>query len=311
MIRAFDPVTEMFLASLQVVEKRISTDTEQLSSGYRVSRPSDSPEDVVAMADLEGKLSSAAQLQTNLTHAQNEADSSESALETAVSMMEQADVLATQALGISQDASTRAALAPQVQQLLQQMLGLSQLNVQGRFVFSGDNDQSAQYTLNSADTLTGVTRSFQTAVTGRVTDIFGQTFTAALTANDVFDHRDASDNIASDNVFAALEQLYQGLIDPNTTSGSATLQAAVGNIQAADTWLNNCLAFYGSVQNRLSQSQSLATQYKTMWTTQLGEKRDTDTVAAITDLETSKTQQNAALGAYSQYSGKNLFDYLP
>jgi flagellar hook-associated protein 3 FlgL len=318
MIRAYSAVTELFLNSLQASQTRSATASQQISSGYRVNQASDSPGDVISIMDLQTRVSHASQVLKNLTGAQAEASSADKALQTAINMMDQIDVIATQALGISNTTDTRSSLAVQVKQLTQQMVGLSQLNVDGRYVFSGDTDQQAQYdyneTTNTAVWKVGSKQTYQ------VLDIFGESFKPALTATDIFDNRTVPDpanpdpstpgTATDENVFAALQTLYAGLTDSNLTTGTATITSAISKIQSSQTWLNNCLSFYGSVENRLTQSETMATQYQTMWTTQLGTARDTDVASAATELTAAKTQQEAAMAAYTSLSRQTLFDYI-
>jgi flagellar hook-associated protein 3 FlgL len=306
MLRAFDAVTELFLANLEQSQHRSSQAMQELSSGYKMSRASDAPADVVTVLHVQNDVDRATQVQNNLSRLQNEVDISEGTIQTAISIMDRITVLGTQALGLAQTAETRSGILSQLRGMQTQLVGLTQLKVQGRYVFSGDQDDAAQYTLNSADTTTGVTRNFETADTRQVTDVLGSTFTAGLTAERLFDHRNADDSLAADNVFAAIEQLAQGL----TNNDSGEIEQSMSALDEASTWLNTNLTFYGSVQNRITDSLAMAGKYQIQWKTQLSQLRDTDTAAAITTLETSRTQQNAALAAQANFAGRSLFDFL-
>lgn len=307
MIRTFSATTEQFLSSLKLSQARSAKAMEELSSGYRVNRPSDSPADVVSILHIQSDVVRTQQTQTNLTRLKNEVDSAETTLQIAVSILDKANVLAAQALGTGQTPESLQALAGQVKDLQSQMLGLSQLNVQGRFVFSGGSDQQAQYVLDPTNASgNGVTRQFTTTESRQIQDVFGTSFTAAVTAEDIFDHRNPDDTLANDNVFQALQKLYDGL----TANDKTAIEQSITLVKAASTSANTNLAFYGTVQNRISQSMSIADKYQLQWKTQLSEKRDADPAEAITELESTRTQQSAALGAQANFSPKSLFDYL-
>jgi flagellar hook-associated protein 3 FlgL len=306
MIRSFDPASEQFLTSLEAAGRRISQAMQEISTGYRVSRPSDAPADVVSILRIEGDMRAADQVQSNLGRLKNEVDTAESTIQIAINILDQAVVFSAQALGLQQNAETRAAIATQVRDLQQQIVSLTRLNVQGRYVFSGDNDQAPQYTLDPANIVTGVSRNFQTAETRQITDVLGASFSAALTAEQLFDHRNPDDSVALDNVFAALEQLVQGL----STNDSAVIEQAAASIKTASGWLNSNLSFYGAVQKRISNSLAIAAKYQVQWQQQLSDKRDTDYAEAITALEASRTTQSAALGARARFAGISLFDFL-
>jgi flagellar hook-associated protein 3 FlgL len=308
MLPVFDPTTEQFLSSLAQTQKSSSQAMEQISTGRRVNQPSDAPEDVVAILHIQGQVSSGTQVQTNLGRLKNEVDSAESTIETALNILDQASVFAAQGMGVMQTPATRAGIAMQVKDLQQQLVGLTQLNVQGKFVFSGDQDQQAQYAYDPTNTTTGVTQNFVATQTTQSTDVLGSTFSSALTAEQLFDHRnnDATRTAASDNVFAALEQLQQGLANNDTTM----IGQAVSALKDASAWLNSNLAFYGGVQNRISSSLAVASKYQLQWQQELSDKRDADYAQSITSLESSRTNESAALSARAKFGPQSLFDYL-
>jgi len=311
MIRTFSATTETFLTNLNLIEQRAATDSRQISSGYAVNEASDSPADVVNLLQVSNKMTQLQQVTANLTRLKTEVDSGESALETAVSLMQNANVLAAQALGVGQTASTLQALAVQVQNLQQQMVGLSQTNTAGHYIFSGDNDLQPQYTMTptppaTVDSATGVYQNFATQDTQQIADVTAGTFTASSSAQAIFDQRDASNVPTANNVFAALQQLYTGMM----ANDSSAITTAVGNIKTASVYLNNQLAFYGAVQTRISSSMSIATKYQTQYTQQISAIRDTDTAATASDLQACKTQEQAALAAQANFSPQSLFDYL-
>jgi flagellar hook-associated protein 3 FlgL len=308
MIQTFSATTETFLSDLTLSEQRSSKDIEELSSGYSVSSAADDPADVVTLLQVGSQMAQATQITNNLSSLQNEVTTGESVLDEAVSLMQQAEVLGSQALDVNQTSNTLQSVAVQVQDLQQQMVGLSQTEVSGRYIFSGDNDQAPQYTLDPSNLVTGVQQNFTTQETQQITDVSGGTFTAAATAQDIFDQTDAGGNPTANNVFAALQQLYNGITaDPPDTAG---IQQAIGNVQSASVWLNNNLAFYGTVADRITSSMSIASKYQTQWTQQAAGIRDADTAAVASDLQAATTQQNAALAAEANFQPHSLFDYM-
>ena len=311
MIRTYSATTENFLTDLAHIKARAAEDSMQLSSGYAVRDASDSPADVISLLRANTNRAQLDQVTGNLTRLKTEVDSGESALQTAVSFMQTANVLGAQALGVDQTAQNLQALAVQVMNLQQQMVGLSQTTAEGHFIFSGDNDLQPQYTMTPAppavvDPATGAYRNFVTQNSRQITDVVGGTFTAAGTAQEIFDQRDASDIPTANNVLAALQQLYTGLMNNDTNAVSQ----AIGNIKTAGDYLNNQLAFYGAVQNRIGSSMAIASKYRTQYTQQISAIRDTDVAQAASDLQSAKTQEQAALSAQANFSPASLFDYL-
>ena len=320
MIQTFSATTEMFLSDLEASKARSSKDIEQLSSGYRVTTPSDAPQDVVTILQVQNAMAQTTQVTRNLSRLQNEVNTGESVLEEAVTLLQEANVLGAQALGVGQTPEALQALATQLHDLQQQVVGLSQTVVSGRYIFSGDNDHAEQYTLNPPidpvsgvanppiDPATGVAKMFSTSETRQVADVSGATFTAAATAQDIFDQRDAGGTPTASNVFAALQQLYNSLT--TTPADTAAITQAIGNVKSASVWLNNNLAFYGTVQNRIASSMTIADKYQSQWTQQISSIRDTDTAAVASDLTATDTQQKAALAAEANFQPHSLFEYM-
>jgi flagellin-like hook-associated protein FlgL len=127
-----------------------------------------------------------------------------------------------------------------------------------------------------------------------------------MSAQDVFDHRNADDTVADDNVFAALASLTQAL----QAGDSDAVIDAVSKIKLSLDHMNSALTFYGGVQNRIASSAALIDKYQLQWKQALSDRRDADAIAAVTELETAQTQQSAAMSARAKFSQRSLFDFL-
>ncbi len=134
----------------------------------------------------------------------------------------------------------------------------------------------------------------------------GVSFQTGLTAQDVFDHRNPDDSLASDNVFAAVNSLRIALVN-NDQSGIST---ALGGIQTAQGYLNQQLGFYGALQNRVAASLTSAQQVQVQWQTSLSTVRDADIAAVTTDLTQAEANQQAALASEAQLPQTSLFSFL-
>jgi flagellar hook-associated protein 3 FlgL len=251
-----------------------------------------------------------AQIQTNLNLAQSTAEAADSALASAIQLMDSAQSLATQAASDMTTADGRATIANQVQALQQRMLAISNTTVQGSYIFIGDADRTPAYV---ADTLgnspdTGATRVSWAAATREIEEPTGGSFAASMTAQAIFDTRDANGVAASDNVFASLQTLRAALLDPNANATS--VQATVGDLQRASDRLNNAEAFYGDVQSRIQSAQDAAASRKTQIETRISQIADADAASDAMALSQANTELSAAFQAQAQIPRKTLFDYL-
>jgi flagellin len=108
------------------------------------------------------------------------------------------------------------------------------------------------------------------------------------------------------NVFYAVNSLLLGLQNNNQTA----IIAAVNSLELAGTYLNTRLSFYGSVQDRVQQAQTLATQQNTQLQTQLSNTEDADITQVAVQLTQDQTNLQAALTAESQMPKTSLFNFL-
>jgi len=314
MITNLDPASALFLSELGQTQQQIAEANNQVSSGKKISVASDAPDQIGALLQLRANQQHNSQIQTNLGLASSNADAADGALASAISLMDNALTLANQGTNITLDATSRQNLAQQVQSLQQQMVNLSQTTVQGKFIFSGDQDGSPSYALDLTATdpttgnpLNGVDQllTAQTA-TRQVEDPAGGSFSATQTAQAIFDDRNADGTFASDNVFNALNSLRLALLTNDPTQIGNT----ISSIKAASDRLNAMESFYGNVEDRIQTATNYAGSYDTRLQTEISQTQDADVASAAMELTQSSTQLQAALQMQAKMPTTTLFDFL-
>ncbi|HZT30563.1 MAG TPA: flagellin [Bryobacteraceae bacterium] len=305
MIRGLNGGTDQFLADLERIQRTTEQAQRQLSSGLRVQQPSDAPDEVSQILQVRAALAQTVQRQQNLSQVKTEVDTSEQALQAAVQVVERASVLAAQGATSTADADARKNLAQEVQSLEQELVGLSRTEVSGRFVFSGDLDRSPAYTWDGGQP-NGVDRLQAAPATRQIEDASGTLFTVSHTAQEIFDHRNADNTLAQDNVFAAVHSLTAAL----NNNDQAAIRTCMDALDKAGAYLNQQLTFYGTVQDRVAAATNQASQIQLQQQSQLSALQDADLTAAILELNQGNTQQQAALTARAQMPRTSLFDFL-
>jgi flagellar hook-associated protein 3 FlgL len=305
MIPSVNPAAQLFLADLSRVQSQIDTAQRQISSGLKISDPSDAPDELEGLMRVRADLARNQQVSNNLTEVKSEVDTSEQALQTATQIMDRVSTLAAQGVNSTATAAGRQSIAQEVTGLLQQLVGLSQASVQGRYVFSGDQSQSPAYSLN-LNAPNGVDRLVTTAATRQIADATGVSFTVAMTAQDIFDHRNPDDSTAADNVFAAVNSLRVSL----QNNDQAGISNALNSLHTANAYLNAQLSFYGTVQNRIQDAQDYSSRYQVQLQTDLSNIQDADITQAALALTQGNTQLNTALAAEAKIPHTSLFDFL-
>ncbi|MGA2735973.1 MAG: hypothetical protein ABSG65_00825 [Bryobacteraceae bacterium] len=308
MIPSINPNAAIFLSNLQQIENRMSTATQQLSSGLRVSVASDDPDEISSILQLRAQIAGVQQTQENLSNATPQVDAGENAIQQAIQVMDNATTLGTEAASSTTTAAQMQDEVPQVQGILQQLVSLSQTALNGQYIFSGDLSGQPQYTL--AANGNSVQQAFQAGAPGQIADPNGVMITIGLTAQQIFDDQagggSGTGNPAPDNVFAAVTGLLTAL-----QSGSGTaVQASLANLQAASTHLNNESSIYGAAQNNLTAAGNAASEMLIQLQTQLSNEQDADAAQASENLTQATTDEQAAMSAQAMLKPQSLFTYL-
>ena len=305
MINGLDPASEQFLASINSLQDRLNAAQLQLSTGLRVNKASDAPQQVGDIFQARADLSHATQVDQNLGIVKAQVDAADSALQQAVQVLDQAGTIGVQGDGDTASGQL-GTLANQVQGLISQLVSITRTTVDGVYIFSGDQGASPAYQVNSASP-NGVDRLIKTQATAQASDPTGITFQVAKTAQDLFDNRDSSDNFTPQNAFAALKNLQTALQSGNT----AAISSAIDGVHAASAYLNQQLGFYGEAQNRIDSAISLAKKFEVQDQTKLSSLQDADIPTVAIQMTQENTALSAAMSARAKRPNTSLFDYLP
>jgi flagellar hook-associated protein 3 FlgL len=305
MLSSLNASAQIFLTGVNQIQQRISTANQQLTSGLKVSVASDAPDQIDNLRQLRADQAQTSQIGSNLGLEQTNAQAADGALGSAIQLMDSATQLASEGANTTETSTSLQTLAQQVASLQTEMVSLSQTQVQGRYIFSGDLDQSPSYQLdlNGAD---GVDQLSNAASTRQIQDPSGGTFAAAMTAQQIFASQNADGSDAGGNVFAALNNLRTALLN-NDQAGITTAQS---QLQQASTQLNTAQSFYGNVENRIQNATTNVTTYDTQLTTEIGGIQDADATSAALQLTEATTQLQAAFEAQGKMPTSSLFDYL-
>jgi flagellar hook-associated protein 3 FlgL len=305
MIPSLNPSDQIFLAGINQIQQQISTASQQLTSGLKVTVASDAPDQIDDLLQLRADQAQNTQIQSNLSLEQTNAQAADGALGSAIQLMDNATQLAAEGANSTETSTSLDTLAQQVASVQTEMVSISQTQVQGQYIFSGDLDQSPSYQLdlNAAD---GVDQLSNAASTQQIQDPERDTFSPSMTAQQIFASQNADGSDAGGNVFAALNNLRVALLN-NDQAGITTAQ---GEIQQASTQLNTAQSFYGNVENTITNATNYGTTYDTQLTTEIGGIQDADATSAALQLNESTSQLQAAFEAQGKMPSSSLFDYL-
>jgi flagellar hook-associated protein 3 FlgL len=297
---------QQYLADLQSTQNQLNQAQAQLSSGYRLQQASDDPAAISEIYELQTQIAANQQTQKNLTGAQSELSAADTALQSSIQAVQSALSLAAQGATSTSTASDRANIAVEVQGIQQTLVSLSQTQVNGSYIFSGDQSTQPSYSLDPTQP-EGVQQLITTTNTREIQDVNGTPIATALTAAQIFDAQDASGNPLPGNVFNAINSLVTAL----QNNDQAGISAASDSLNNASQYLNGQLAFYGETTNRVSAASQLAQQFLVQDQTNLGQVQDANVPGAALELTQAQTQQQAELSVEAKIQQEpTLFSLL-
>ncbi|MGG0464185.1 flagellar hook-associated protein FlgL [Priestia aryabhattai] len=271
---------------------KLETLQNQLSTGKKITRPSDDP--VVATKGMayRSNLSEVNQYKRNLTEAQSWFDSSESGLEQVNSILQRTKELVVQGLNGTNESDDRQAIAREIEQLKLDYMQVGNTQVAGNYIFNGVNVGAPPISENASGMIESninldpfsveVSKGIQLRVNIHPENIFGQ---------GAFD--------LMNNVQTAFEQ--------NDVNSLKELSTQV------DTQLSTLLAErseLGARSNRLELIENRLDSQEITATKMLSNNEDADIEKVITDLTVQESVHRAALGVGAQIIQPTLLDFL-
>lgn len=271
---------------------KLETLQNQLSTGKKITRPSDDP--VVATKGMayRSNLSEVNQYKRNLTEAQSWFDSSESGLEQVNSILQRTKELVVQGLNGTNESDDRQAIAREIEQLKLDYMQVGNTQMAGNYIFNGVNVGTAPISENASGMIESninldpfsveVSKGIQLRVNIHPENIFGQ---------GAFD--------LMNNVQTAFEQ--------NDVNSLKDLSTQV------DTQLSTLLAErseLGARSNRLELIENRLDSQEITATKMLSNNEDADIEQVITDLTVQESVHRAALGVGAQIIQPTLLDFL-
>lgn len=259
----------------------------QLSTGKKITRPSDDP--VVAMKGMgyRSEVLQVKQYQRNTNELHNWYDNSDAALDKATKAMQRVRELAVQASNGTYDENERKSIAQEVAQLKEHLVEIANTQVNDKYIFNGAHTEAPLVKDNGAN--------FDEYVPVEIEVSKGTSLTASVNGQEVFEglvttldtfvnHLNSNDNDGLNN---SIEEIDKGI--DKIINSRADLGARMNRLEL--------------VENRLSEQETIAT--KTM-----SENEDVDYPQTITELITQESLHRAALSAGARIIQPTLLDFL-
>jgi flagellar hook-associated protein 3 FlgL len=304
MINTLSSSDSNFLRTIEKIQQRGERAQKEVSSGKRIFAASDEPDGVSPLLTTRAELESTEQIGKNLSRTKAEVDAAENGLQQAIKILERARTLATQAQNSFNSPSTLDSLSLEAGDLTQQMLNVSNLAIEGRFIYSGNSDSVQPFDFDPS--LGDVTSYAGSAATRQSLFPGGNPFDFARPGDAIFDNSAVDENGVSKSAFAALRDLRNALQSQDSNAMRTSLQS----IEAATRNISGELSFYGAAQRRVSEATAAADTMSLQLKSQLSTLEDADLTGSILESQQSRFQLEAAFQVRGQRQNRTLFDYL-
>jgi flagellar hook-associated protein 3 FlgL len=295
-IRVNPDMYSIVLNGLQVNSQQQKQALQQVASGQKLNSLSDDPAAAASLVNLRIQSSSDTQYLQNISSLTGSLNVAGSALSSVVEALTVAQTVGVEGTSSTLNGSNRQALAQQVQDIQQQILGLANTTYNGEYLFAGTATTTEPYVVDSS-AASGVTYSGNDS-SNSVEISEGQAMAVSLPGSQLFSN-------PTTNVFQSLQDLSNALATNGDISG------ATAEVQNALTFVSTQQTFYGNSVNRLNNAQTFLTQEQLQLTEAQSNTLDVNMATAVTNLVQAETTQQALVEAGAQISKMNLFNYLP
>lgn len=297
-------LSSRILADIQAAGQRALDLQQQIATTRRINRPSDDPTGTALAMRYTVRIADIEQFERNIGTAADRLSATENAVTSVQDLLARAHVLAEKGASDSVNATERAALAKEVDQLLEELFSSSNSRTDTGFVFAGRADNAAAFTAtrNAQNQITAV------AAATTVDDVLirqvdsNETVTLNLKAGEVF----GTSGGGATNLFQELINLRDRL---NLNDGDG-IRAMVDNLSTGQKQVAEQLTVIGSRVRRISE---LKTRFGAETVTNEAARsklEDADVSEAIVRLQAEQTTLQAALQTGARILRMSLLDYL-
>jgi flagellar hook-associated protein 3 FlgL len=268
-----------------------------VSSGLRVSQPSDDPAASAALVQLQAQASNLDQYTTNAESALSQAQSADSVVSSVVSLLNQAITLGTEGANGTETSTDRQTIATSVQGLLSNVVSLANTTYQGVSLFGGTVSGQAAFTAD-ANSPTGYTYNGNSGV-NEVQVGESLSVQANIPGDTLFTNANAS-------VLGALSGLATAL----TSGSSADIGTATAAVTTALNYVTQQHTVYGNTINQLTSQEDYLAQDTITLSSQETSLVGISPATAAENLTQAETSNTAVLEASAKVLQNSLLTYL-
>jgi flagellar hook-associated protein 3 FlgL len=295
-------LNQNMLNNLQQNNRLMEKYQNQISSGKKVTKPSDNPVTVVRGMTYRSSLNDVDQYKRNADDGFAWMTTTDDALNEVTSVMQRVRELTVQGLNGTNDPNARYAIAEEINQLKEHLGEIANSQIAGKYIFAGTDLKNPPFRFSKDDpNAEGTPKAFLNENKESFNVQVGQTNNVQI-------------NVLGTNVFnndgdGGIFKVLTGIVDyfhspeAGTNDQLAQLDGQIDNLLKERSEL-------GARMNRMELSISRLDGLEISTTSLVSKEEDVDISRAIIDLKSQENVQRAALSIGARIIQTSLVDFL-
>jgi flagellar hook-associated protein 3 FlgL len=282
---------------------RLSQTQQEMSSGKKVSQPSDDPYAMSVVLNEQSQLGMLDAYTSNVNDGTAWTQSGQSAMTNIANVVQRVRELVVGGANGTNTQADLAGSAAEVKQLIAAVKSEANTQYNGQYVFAGTTNV-APYQSSTGDLFQGNSGS-----AGAVTRLIGPNTTVQVNVDlsSVLGNGAAGSGGSDGKLLDTLNTIYSDMTSGNTNGlGNSDLKALDTNFGA----LTQMQASLGATSNRLDLASSRIQSMQTSDTQVLSNAQDADMAQVAIDYSTQQAAYSAALRAGASIVQSSLMDFL-
>jgi flagellar hook-associated protein 3 FlgL len=292
-------MTSRLIMDLNQSTSKIAAAQRQVASGNRINKPSDDPLGAHDALRYREELAGIDQYASNVSEATDWVSTTDTALGEITDIVHRARELTVQGANGSVNANNRAAIAAEIDKLIDAVKDAANAKVGDAYVFSGSQTLTPPYTSGASDAYAGDTGVIARSIGPGVSVQVNTPGTSVIGAG-------GGDGKLLDtlrNIKAHLTGGTPANLNALNTTDLAALETNLDTISAAR-------AVVGAAQNRIDTAETRLADAKEATTNLLGNTESADMGLALAQLTAQQTAYQAAMRTGATLIQTSLMDFL-
>ncbi len=283
----------------------------QLSTGHKVSKPSDNPFVVTRTMELKSSIAANERFKKNIEEAKGWVDTQEMALGQINDALQKARELTVQGATGSLSESDKLAVAEQIKQIREQIVDIANTSYDGRYIFSGTNTTTKPFEITEDGKVqyNGSTEELDKELSQGVSLNIGISGKDFFKANYTQKDPNAS-STDTEGIFFTLNNIIASLegkpTNPEGQSTSSLLGVLDNNMENISTIRSDT----GAIQNRIEDMYNKNESETFNMTTLLANTYDVDLAETYMQTKVLESIYQASLNVGARVLQPSILDFL-